>query len=626
MPGNVPNISSDTFNLIKEYAKVVLQQGVPILDSDWNELQDVLRMQSIKQNIVTFGNSRMAPGASSDVPGFRVTGDGSDNNFIITGGLACVEGVLVPSQHGVTEPGDIYYDSEDNYILNGAVTAVGGGTITDENVFYELFLNVVGCRIRMTSGAEIGNTFTVTVRNSATQLTLDGGTGSIAPGDTYLLLPPALTTPGTVRVDEVYIQAWFDDINAEEDTALLNPALGLEPSHRSKLRSCVRVAEGGATPVTPDPYSFGVRHMKIGYIERNVSATILPWYCFTDGASTVKLGLGGADLYSAYPLLLWRNMGRQADSEVDQNTFSLYQWQAKLILLKGGYLTDDGHVWVGTVANYPVWFDTEGFIKYGSDNTPGADLGQAYLDDATWDSETQFSSTGPIFKGGSEIAVHNKLTIKENANLLLEDNSYVQGDSAVISGIPMKMFGVDTGYYLQMHYTDREIWWTINTNYNRTTEEFVSITPATSSFLVRFVYGSLQVMEHAYSLTPWTISEWSPNVEASPTYLATPEIRYTSDAPLYALDEFKDFPRKPGLLCVHLPHPVDGSRVGIYRTDDDAAAFDLISGSSSYFSNTAGNPGTVNVWPNVAGYFSIQNKLPYIVNIGYSYLNLYDVR
>ncbi len=35
------NFSRDTFDRIKHYVSVRLQQGVPIVDADWNELQDV---------------------------------------------------------------------------------------------------------------------------------------------------------------------------------------------------------------------------------------------------------------------------------------------------------------------------------------------------------------------------------------------------------------------------------------------------------------------------------------------------------------------------------------------------------------------------------------------------------
>lgn len=624
MPGNVPNISDDTFNFIKEYAKVVLQQGVPITDADWNELQDIIRLREIRQNIVALGNCRLAAGASSDTPGFVITGTGASNNFTISGGLACADGVIVPSQHGVSEPGDIEYDSSDNYMMEGTVSSVGGGNIVDEHTFYSSFMNVVNCRIRMTSGTESGNDFVISVLVNTTTLTLSGGTGTIAPGDTYLMLPPELTTPGTVRVDQVYIQAWFDDINAEEDTDLLNPALGLEPSHRSKLRSCVRVAEGGVSPSTPDPYSTGVRYLNIGYIERNVSDLILPWFCFPAGASQVKSGLGGTDFYTTLPMLVWRNMGRKSDAEVDSATFSIYQWQDRFILVRGGYLEADGHVFVGTSTTYPVWFDTDGFVKYGSDNTPGADLGQAYLDDSTWDSETQFASSGPIFKGG-EIAVHNTLALKEGSFLQLEDDAHLLGDPTVLGANPMKMFGVDAGHYSQIHYNDSEIWWTLNTTYDRATGEFTSVAPISASFLVRFIDGGFRLMYHAFSYTAWTIGEWTNEVIVDPLMVHAKDFNLTRELQTYIVGQERVFSRRMGFLAVRLHHTMQGKHVALFRTEENDTLFEMISGNSGYFSINENEAGRVNVYPEGSDQVRIQNKLTQQVDIGYGYIDMTGV-
>jgi hypothetical protein len=35
------NFSRDTFDKLKHYVGVRLQQGVPIVDADWNELEDI---------------------------------------------------------------------------------------------------------------------------------------------------------------------------------------------------------------------------------------------------------------------------------------------------------------------------------------------------------------------------------------------------------------------------------------------------------------------------------------------------------------------------------------------------------------------------------------------------------
>jgi len=624
MSGNVPNISDDTFNFIKAYAKVVLQQGVPILDSDWNELQDIIRLSRIQQNIAALGNCRMAPGSSSNIVGFIVNGNGSSNNFYFTPGLACVEGVIVPSEHGVAEPSsDVWYDSNDNYMMDGVVTAIGSGTITDVHTFYELFMNVVGCRIRMTSGAEIGNTFIISARNSATTLQLSGGIGSIAPGDTYRMLPPPLTTPVSPRVDEVYLQVWFDDINADEDTDLLNPSLGLEPSHRSKVRSVVRVAEGGATPATPDPYSLGVRYMKIGFIERIASAAIQASYCETAHNAAIKAGISSSDTLSNYPQLLWRNLGFKSDAEVNSSTISIYQWGPALIVVKGVYIGNDGHIYMGTVPTVAFYADTNGRVRYVPSGSAGQDMGP-YSSESTFSCLNDLYSTGPNFKGGDAVDIHSQLRLQEGACIQLSDDSHIIGDSDAASGA-MKLFSSGTGWDVQQLYTDGEIWWLINTTYNRSTGEFVSIAPSSASYFLRYTAGELRCMFHIYSVTPWTIGQWSYRVAMDPSRVHAYDFSMTRELVSYSVDQERVFPREMGFLAVRLHHASQGRHVALYRTEDNATIFDLISGDSSYFDSAYGHPGTVNAYPSGTDDFLIQNRVTQTVNIGYGYIRLTDI-
>ena len=43
MVGNFSNHGIDTFDPDKDYIGIRLQQGVPLLDRDWNELEDIRR-------------------------------------------------------------------------------------------------------------------------------------------------------------------------------------------------------------------------------------------------------------------------------------------------------------------------------------------------------------------------------------------------------------------------------------------------------------------------------------------------------------------------------------------------------------------------------------------------------
>lgn len=279
MPGNVPNVSQDIFDYAAEYDSVRLQQGVPISDSDWNEESDIRLMSGILVGSHVLGDLLLGSG-------FKPAQAGStSNNFAITGGWALVKGVLVATSSSET-PAAIDYTSESNYLAGGVVSSVGGGILTDSQKNWQAFHALLpsgangACRVRMLDGAEAGNTFVITAF-TATTLTLSGGTAGILAGDTYKVLPPALTTPGGSRTDAVYLMVWWEDIADEETDGLLStypiahPGLAIETSHRSKRRWCVRVNQASTTPVTPAVHAFGVRYLELGTIVRTASVDIL---------------------------------------------------------------------------------------------------------------------------------------------------------------------------------------------------------------------------------------------------------------------------------------------------------------------------------------------------------------
>ncbi len=79
------NISRDTFDRIKHYVNVRLQQGVPVVDSDWNEAQDIR-----KDEIETFLKWFVGDGVPFGDNGFAIVAEGND--FSIADGLCLVKG------------------------------------------------------------------------------------------------------------------------------------------------------------------------------------------------------------------------------------------------------------------------------------------------------------------------------------------------------------------------------------------------------------------------------------------------------------------------------------------------------------------------------------------------------
>jgi hypothetical protein len=74
----------------RQYVGVRLQQGVPVLDADWNELEDLRRMEMMA--LVRFF---IGSGVPSGMQGFQIQSSATANNFNIATGLMLVEGALV---------------------------------------------------------------------------------------------------------------------------------------------------------------------------------------------------------------------------------------------------------------------------------------------------------------------------------------------------------------------------------------------------------------------------------------------------------------------------------------------------------------------------------------------------
>jgi len=87
----VGNFSRDTFKEINHYVGVRLQQGVPIVDADWNELEDVR-----KYELRTFLKWFVGDGVPRGNDGFRIQAlEEGSNDFVIQGGspgLCLVDG------------------------------------------------------------------------------------------------------------------------------------------------------------------------------------------------------------------------------------------------------------------------------------------------------------------------------------------------------------------------------------------------------------------------------------------------------------------------------------------------------------------------------------------------------
>ena len=84
--GNFSNNKQDTFNPQEGFIGTRLQQGVPLLDRDWNELEDIRRYQDVMLRKHYLGD-----GTPND--GFRISAlDPPANDFMISAGRFLVDG------------------------------------------------------------------------------------------------------------------------------------------------------------------------------------------------------------------------------------------------------------------------------------------------------------------------------------------------------------------------------------------------------------------------------------------------------------------------------------------------------------------------------------------------------
>ena len=100
--GNFSNDGKDTFDPEKRYVGVRLQQGVPLLDRDWNELEDIRRYEEAMLRRWYIGN-----GSPDD--GFKISAvKPAANDFKISAGRCLVDGF-----EAVNEKKDLPYSEQE---------------------------------------------------------------------------------------------------------------------------------------------------------------------------------------------------------------------------------------------------------------------------------------------------------------------------------------------------------------------------------------------------------------------------------------------------------------------------------------------------------------------------------
>jgi hypothetical protein len=310
------NFSRDTFDALKHYVGVRLQQGVPLVDADWNEKDDIRRFE-----IQAFLKWFVGNGVPDGNEGFRVRAlDGGGVGTLVmtanpSGGSSSSVSVnraastaadalgFGPDNHTAARAGDsparLTGDLAEPFPLaDGMTLTVGANGLPEVTVTFQAadfaaigaataaevaaVINAAAGDLSADAGA--GNDFVISggdgTPEGAGRCLVDGRDALIEHRLKYtsqplydntdlavqwgvdplpLLAPPA--TSGTIRTDTVYLDVWEREVGPEEDAAhLVHPAIGLPTCVRIRREWAVRVRAGSAAVPSPGDADYAAGH------------------------------------------------------------------------------------------------------------------------------------------------------------------------------------------------------------------------------------------------------------------------------------------------------------------------------------------------------------------------------
>src|SRR5262245_4705474 len=107
-------ITPDTFNPLRSYVSVRLQQGVPLVDADWNEAHDVRKFE-----VQAFLKWFVGNGVPKGNDGFRIEGlePAEIGNFVIRRGVSAAPDGTNNVERGLRHVGRCLVDGMDVLII-----------------------------------------------------------------------------------------------------------------------------------------------------------------------------------------------------------------------------------------------------------------------------------------------------------------------------------------------------------------------------------------------------------------------------------------------------------------------------------------------------------------------------
>lgn len=324
------DFSRTTFDRMKHYVGVRLQQAVPIVDADWNELEDIRKYELqafLKWFVgdgVPAGNDgfRIAPLAGGGVGTIRLAssaaGPGRSSVTVDVGASTAAAALGFTAANRSTgrsgsSPAQLTGDAAAPFALTAGMTlAVSADGAAAETVTFsaggfatigaataaEVVAAVNSAVTRVVASAGTGNDFTVMggdgTPEGAGRCLVDGRDavteGRLAYGSQPLFansalaaqwgvaVVPPLSPPSTgTRTDLVYLDVWEREVTVVEDDSLVNPLIGVESCVRVRREWAVRVRPGADTvPAARDAdFQTGHSYLALAVLSRRAGVVAI---------------------------------------------------------------------------------------------------------------------------------------------------------------------------------------------------------------------------------------------------------------------------------------------------------------------------------------------------------------
>jgi uncharacterized protein DUF6519 len=321
----VGDFSRSTFDRVKHYVGVRLQQGVPLVDADWNEAEDIRRYE-----VQAFLKWFVGDGVPAGNDGFRIAalGGGAVNTIRLTSvGATGRTSVTVDVANSTAAAALGFTQANRQATRRNAAARLTGETsqpfalaagqtlvvaaegAAPETVTFaaasfatisaataaEVVAAVGAALTRVTASAGVGDDVVITggdgTPDGAGRCLVDGRDAVQEGRTTYTAQPlfanaalaaewgvpvvDPLSAPGTgTRTDLLYLDVWDREVAAAEDDTLVNPAIGVESCVRLRREWTVRVRPGTTQLPVPGNGDFRAGHSYLALAQLNRQAGV----------------------------------------------------------------------------------------------------------------------------------------------------------------------------------------------------------------------------------------------------------------------------------------------------------------------------------------------------------------